>query len=61
MDDKMLRINGDLHKRIKLTATMHNMSIKEWTEQALQNALAAEGMMLVDPGVEYNTKGEDDA
>ena len=61
MDDKMLRINPRLHRRVKLSATMHGVSIKEYVERVLENALAAEGLTLVDPGVEYNTKGEDDA
>ena len=61
MDDKMLRISGDLHKRVKLAATMHDVSIKEWVEKVLEYGLAAEGMTLVDPGTDYTTKGENNA
>ena len=60
-ETKTLYIDSKLHRRVKLSATMHGMSIKDYVERVLQNALAAEGMMLVDPGVVYTTEGDDDA
>ena len=61
MSTKTLYIDSKLHRQVKLSATMHGVSIKEYVERVLQNAIAAEGLTLVDPGVEYTTEGEDNA
>ena len=61
MTIKNIQIDERLHRRVKLAATMHDVSIKEWVEKVLENGLAAEGMTLVDPGTDYITKGENDA
>ena len=58
---KNIQIDEKLHRRVKLAATMHGISIKDYVERVLQNAIAAEGLTLVDPGVEYTTEGEDNA
>ena len=55
MNDKWIRVNEQLHRRVKLSATMHGVSIKDYVERVLENALAAEGMTLVDPGIDYET------
>ena len=58
---KRIKIDEQIHRKVKATAAMHGVTIREWVERVLQNAIAAEGMMLVDPGVEYTAKGDDDA
>ena len=61
MTIKNIQIDERLHRRVKLAATMHDVSIKEWVEKVLEYGLAAEGMTLVDPGADYTTKEENDA
>ena len=36
---RQIKINSDLHKRIKLAATMQETTIKEWVEGVLEDAL----------------------
>ena len=59
MEDKMLRISGELHQRIKIRAAMQSSTIKDWVEAALEDAL--KGNRLIDTRSEYTTKGEDNA
>ena len=58
MDDKMLRINGELHKRIKLAATMSEQTIKQWVEGVLEDALAGRpsASVLIDSRGVYQTQ-----
>ena len=60
MTDKMLRISGDLHKRVKLTATMQEVSIKDWVEAVLADALDGRPApsVLVDPQGRYRAQEE---
>ena len=57
---KQIKIDEQLHRRVKLAATMHGMTIRAYVEQVLENGVAAEGLRLVDTRVEYTTKGEND-
>ena len=62
MDDKMLRISGELHQKVKLAAILDGEStIRAWVEKALRNALPDRARTLVDTRTEYTTKGENDA
>ena len=36
MEDKLIRINGPLHQKVKATAALYNMSLREFTERALK-------------------------
>ena len=38
-DDKFLRIDAALHRRVKLAATLSDQSIKDWVEGVLSDAL----------------------
>jgi len=39
MDDKMLRISGELHRDVKIRAAMLGVTIREFTEVALRHEL----------------------
>ena len=58
---KTLYIDEQLHKRVKLAATMHDMTIRGYVERVLENGVATEGLRLVDTREQYTTKGENDA
>ena len=58
---KTLYIDEQLHRRVKLAATMHGMTIRGYVEQVLENGVAAEGLRLVDTREVYITKEETDA
>jgi plasmid stability protein len=58
---KTLYIDEQLHRRVKLAATMHGMTIRAYVEQVLENGVAAEGLRLVDTRETYTTKEENDA
>jgi hypothetical protein len=36
MSEKMIRIDGELHRQIKTTAALYGMTIREFTERALR-------------------------
>jgi plasmid stability protein len=57
-DDKLVLVNSDLHRRIKIRCAMTGISIKDWVESVLTDAL---DRRLVDSREEYITKGEDNA
>jgi plasmid stability protein len=57
-DDKLVLVNSDLHRRIKIRCAMAGISIKDWVESVLTDAL---DRRLVDSREEYITKGEDNA
>jgi len=54
MDDKMLRISGELHKTIKVRAAMLGVTIREFTENALRHEL--NDQRLVDTREGYTTR-----
>ena len=53
---KTLYIDADLHKRVKLAATLAGLTIREWVERALRANVPHQwrDRELVDPGVEYD-------
>ena len=53
MEDKMLRINGDLHRKVKLAAILRGLTIRAWTEQALEAQLPDKARQLVDERTPY--------
>ena len=62
-DDKLVRLNRELHKRVKVTATLRGQTIKEWVEEVLTDALdgVPSASVLVDSQGQYLTQGENDA
>ena len=56
MEDKMLRINGKLHQQVKLAAILRGLTIRAWTEQALEAQLPDKARQLVDSRTLYETE-----
>lgn len=56
MNDKWLRIDGELHRRIKVRSAELGTSIKDWVESVCADAL---DKRLVDTREQYTTKGAD--
>ena len=58
MNTKTLYIDGELHKRVKLAATMSEQSIKEWVEDVLRDALDGRPSpsVLIDTRAPYQTQ-----
>ena len=54
MEDKLIRIDEPLHRRIKAAAALQGRTIRDFTEQALRYYL--DSKTLVDSGVQYQTK-----
>lgn len=62
--DKVLRVDKELHQRVKIAATLSEKSIKEWVEGVLQDALDGRpsASVLVDTRGQYVAqKGTDNA
>jgi len=58
MSYKQILITEDLHRRVKVAATLLDLSIKDYTERALRAAMNADDKLnpprrLVDSGVSY--------
>jgi hypothetical protein len=53
---KNIQIDERLHRRIKVTATLSGLTIKEWVEGVLTDALSAP--RLVDSRQGYETRGD---
>ena len=66
MATKTLYIEEQLHRRVKVTATLRGMTIKEWVEEVLTDALdgVPSASVLVDTrqrysiGADYGPAGE---
>ena len=59
MEDKMLRIGGELHQQVKLAAIIEGYpTIRSWVERALRAALPDKARMLVDSAAVYEVKEE---
>ena len=54
---KQVKIDEQLHKRIKVAATLGDTTIKEWVESVLEDALAGRPS----PSVLIDSKGRYDA
>ena len=63
MATKTLYIEEQLHRRVKVTATLSGKTIKEWVEEVLTDALdgVPSASVLVDSRGQYVTQGENDA
>ena len=61
MTVKNIQIDEGLHKRVKLTATMHGISIREWAEQVISDALEGKpsSSVLVDTKEQYGVGTSD--
>ena len=59
MTDAVLRVSPQVHKEAKIGAAVLDMTLKEFTEQAIRYALKTN--RLIDTRSEYTTKGEDNA
>ncbi len=57
-DKKPLWIENDLHRRVKAAAALSGLSLKEWTEGILEDALADRPSLsaLVDLSLGYSTE-----
>lgn len=60
MTTKTLYIESDLHARVKATAALSRVSIKEWVEAVLEDALAGRPSpsVLVDSKGRYRVQEE---
>ena len=58
MTIKNIQIDERLHKRIKIAATMNDVSIKDWVEGVLEDALAGRPSqsVLIDSKGRYITQ-----
>ena len=54
MEDKLIRIDEPLHRRIKAAAALQGRTIRDYTQEALRVYL--DRRTLVDSGVTYQTK-----
>ena len=61
MTVKNIQIDEGLHKRVKLTATMHGISIRDWAEQVISDALEGKpsASVLVDTKESYTVPSDD--
>lgn len=59
MPIKNIQIDEQLHRQVKLAATLYNMTIREFTERALRKVVLPDLKTLVDTKAEYITEGED--
>ena len=60
---KRIRIEDELHRRAKAAAALAGVSIKEWVEHVLEDALdgAPSASVLIDQRGEYKTQEADNA
>ena len=58
MNTKTLYIDSELHKRVKLAATLSEQSIKQWVEDVLKDALDGRpsASVLIDSRGVYQTQ-----
>ena len=52
-NDAVLRVSPEVHRQVKATAALYNMSIKEFTEKALRKYILPNLKTLVDESPEY--------
>ena len=60
MEDKMIRISGDVHTQVKATAALYNMTIRDFTERALKKFILPDlkARTLVDTKAPYEVQEE---
>ena len=55
-NDAVLRVSPEVHRQVKATAALYNMSLKEFTEKALRKYILPDLKTLVDQKPDYETE-----